>query len=130
MGVQVFGDAGGRSRSTKAHWTDYQIIRDYLRGLPGFAERVPRANPSQRNSVNEVNAKLRNGHGAITMTVHPRCSQLIKSFLSTVWDENGSILKDADSYEHATDTARYITHELFPIERSLQHGRVVKPRGR
>lgn len=122
-GVWIFGDAAGRARSTKAHVTDYDIIKDRLGHLPGYFERFPLHNPSQRESINTLNALLRNGNGEVSYSIHPRCVETIKSWQSTVYDDKGQIEKGADSYEHLTDGLRYFAWEIAPLDRTLRRGR-------
>lgn len=136
-GILIYGDAGGRSRNTKAgselggHWTDYDIIREELYGMPGYEERVPKTNPLQRDSINAVNAKLKNGHGQVTLGVHTRCSELRRSFLATRYAEHSNppkIEKGPDTYEHASDTARYVVWPLFPVSEEIRRGRATAAR--
>lgn len=123
-GLRVYGDAGGRSRSTKTRWTDYDIIADLLGQLPGFQEHVPSANPSQRESINTLNALMRNGHGVVSYAIHPSCVQTIKSLLTTVYDDKGQIYKAPDSFEHLTDGLRYVAWQVAPLETTLRRGKV------
>ena len=122
-GLRIYGDAGGRSRSTKARWTDYDIIRDQLGHLPNYQEHVPTHNPSQRESINTVNALLRNGHGVVSYAIAPTCVETIKSLLTTVYDDNGQIYKGEDSYEHLTDGLRYMAWGIAPIDQTLRRGK-------
>jgi hypothetical protein len=121
-GIQIYGDASGRSRSTKAHLTDYDIIADQLGHLPDYREMFPLHNPSQRESINTFNALLRNGHGETSYRIHPRCVETIKSLQTTRYDDRGGIYKGEDSYEHLTDGLRYLAWEAAPIHDTLRRG--------
>lgn len=128
-GVHIHGDAGGFSRSTKARWTDYQIIKQHLGHMPGFREFATRRNPSQRDSINAVNALLRNGYGEVNYAVHPRCIGVIRSFLATKYDDKGQIFKKGnEGDEHFTDGIRYKVWDIAPLERSIAHGSEPKQR--
>lgn len=122
-GVWIFGDAAGRARSTKSHMTDYDIIRDRLGHLPGYTERFPTYNPAQRESINTLNALLKNGNGDVAYSIHPRCAETIRSFQTTCYDDNGSIFKGEGAYEHLTDGLRYFAWDVAPIEVSMRRGR-------
>lgn len=122
-GVGIYGDAAGRARSTKAHVTDYDIIQDRLGGMNGYFERFPVNNPSQRESINTLNALLRNGNGHVSYSIHPRCAETIKSWQTTVYDDRGGIYKGDDSYEHLTDGLRYLAWAIAPIDVTMRQGR-------
>jgi len=131
-GLHIHGDSGGNQRRSQAgdalrgHWTDYDIIREKMAGIRGFYEAVPAANPRQRDSTNAVNSKLRNGEGQVRVAVNPRCKNLIRSLLSTHWDESSNpskIYKGPDADEHCSDTARYVIAELFPVSESVRRKR-------
>lgn len=128
-GLRIYGDAGGRSRSTKTRWTDYDIISDLLGHFPNYGENVPSTNPGQRESINTFNALLRNGHGVVSYSIHPSCVQTIKSLLTTVYDDKGQIYKAPDSYEHLTDGLRYIAWQVAPIDTVLRRGKTAERRG-
>jgi len=129
-GVHIYGDASGRARSTKAHVTDYDIIKDRLGHMPGYQEHFPTSNPSQRESINELNALLRNGDGDVGYHIHPMCVETIKSFQSTRYaDGRREIYKGEDAYEHLTDGLRYLAHQVAPIHESLRRGRAKRTGG-
>lgn len=123
-GLRVCGDAAGRARSTKSIHTDYDIIEDRLSWMPNFKLDVPTANPSQRESINTLNALLKNGNGHISYSIHPRCVETVKSWQTTVYVEGTrEIYKGDDSYEHLTDGLRYVAWAVAPIDRTLRAGR-------
>ena len=130
-GVRVYGDASGRARSTKSRHTDYQIIEQLIgQAMPGFEVSVPRTNPSQRESINTLNGLMKNGYGEISYAINGMCPESIKSLLTTVYDDNGSIAKGGDHYEHLTDGLRYIAWDVAPIETTIAKGRKKTTRGR
>jgi hypothetical protein len=128
-GVRIYGDAAGRARSTKAHVTDYDIIRDRLGHMPGYQEHFPTNNPSQRESINTLNALLKNGHGHVAYGIHPSCVETIRSWQTTVYDDNNQIYKGEDAYEHLTDGLRYLAWAVAPIHESLRRGRAKRTGG-
>jgi len=124
-GVRIYGDASGRARSTKARMTDYDIIKDRLGDMRGFQEHFPVQNPAQRESINTLNALLKNGLGDIAYAIHPNCVETIRSLTTTIYDETtGGIFKGNGAYEHLTDGLRYFAWSVAPIEQSLRRGRV------
>jgi len=66
---------------------------------------------------------LRNGNGHVSYSINPRCVETIKSWQTTVYDDNGSIYKGDDAYEHLTDGLRYLAWEIAPIETTMRRGR-------
>ena len=80
-GVVIYGDATGQRLQT-AGTTDYQIIREFFRrtAYQNVRFRVPPSNPSVRERVALVNAKLFSASEEVHLFVHPRCRGLITDF--------------------------------------------------
>jgi hypothetical protein len=115
-GVVVFGDANGASRHTASDVTDFGAIRKYFtsRGVV-FHYKVPKSNPSVRDRVGLVNARLCNAAGDVQMTVSPRCKELIDDFEQVAYSENSTQIdksKDRDR-THASDALGYLVWQEF-----------------
>jgi len=108
--IVVYGDASGQSLKTSGT-TDFQMIRDYFsrhyRGRMDY--RVPKSNPSVRDRILRVNAKLRNAAGEIQMLVAPKCVELIKD-LEEVSYKNGTSAVDKGDQKrtHLSDALGYL----------------------
>lgn len=119
--VIVYGDAAGSTAHTVTGNSDYFLIRDFFRGLPGLRLelRVPRANPPVRDRVNTVNARLLNAAGERSLFIHPRCTELIAD-LEQVGYKPGSSQLDKESDPARTHTSDalgyYIWYEFRPAE--------------
>ena len=97
-GVVIYGDASGQRLQT-AGTTDYQMIKDYFRATAyGHLKfQVPASNPSVRERVALVNAKLFSANEEIHLFVDPRCKGLITDFEEVAFKpDSGIIDKDRD----------------------------------
>lgn len=120
------GDATGRARSTKSKRSDYEIIQDVFREERKNLElRVPRSNPSVRDSANAVNSLLRSKDDRVRMYFdRDRCPDVILSVEGARY-RPGTLEKDdsadADPHRrdktHFADTVRYVAAALFPLNK-------------
>jgi Phage terminase large subunit len=122
--IQWFGDASGRSGSTKSQHSDYDIIKDFFRkSRIRFDLNVDLANPSIRDSANEVNARLKNGLGQINLFFDKqKCPDVILSIEGCAYKPGTTEKDDSKDRDpkqkvktHFSDTVRYIIHQLFPL---------------
>ncbi len=123
-----FGDASGESSSTKSQNSDYDIIRRFFRTKEGIelTMKVPKANPSIRDSANAVNTKLENAKGEIGILFDPiSCPDVILSVEGTSYRPGTSEKDDSKDRDpkakiktHFGDTTRYIVNTLFPIRKT------------
>ena len=115
-GVVVCGDANGESMHTASDSTDYKVIRKFFadRGV-NLRMSVPKANPSVRDRVGLVNAKLCNAAGDVSLIVSPRCKELIDDFEQVAYEEESvRIDKDKDRQRtHASDALGYLVWKEF-----------------
>ena len=74
-GIVIYGDASGQRLQT-AGTTDYQIIKEFFRrtAYSNLKFRVPASNPSVRERIGLVNAKLYSADEKVQVIVHPRCT--------------------------------------------------------
>jgi hypothetical protein len=115
-GVVVCGDANGTSTHTASDSTDYQVIRRYFseRGVK-LRMNTPKSNPSVRDRVATVNAKLCSAAGDVSMMVSPRCRELIDDFEQVAYEEESTqIDKNKDRKRtHASDALGYLIWREF-----------------
>ncbi len=109
-GVRIYGDASGHSAHSVGG-TDYQVIRSFMtehRYDAGFL--APISNPSVRDRVALVNAKLRGADGVVRLKMKARCSDLIADFEQVTYKEGtGVIDKDRDpARTHLSDALGYM----------------------
>ena len=115
----VYGDASGAHLQTTGGRSDYSIIREFFRNLPGFDMRliVPAANPPVRDRVNALNARLTNARGERHLYVNPGCTELIADLEQVAYKPGSSQLdKDRDSARtHASDALGYYVWQDFRL---------------
>jgi phage terminase large subunit len=110
-GIVIYGDASGQRLQT-AGTTDYQIIKEYFRqtAYRALKFRVPASNPSVRERVALVNAKLFSASEEVTLVTDPRCKGLIRDFEEVTFKpDSGVIDKDRDpGRTHLSDALGYL----------------------
>jgi len=115
-GLVIYGDASGQRLQT-AGTTDYQMIREYMRGTvygsPKF--RVPSSNPSVRERIALVNSRLFSAGEEAQLFVDPRCKGLITDFEEVSFKpDSGVIDKDKDSQRtHLSDALGYLLWQEY-----------------
>ena len=127
-GVQVYGDASGRSGNTSSGTSDYQFIREFFtrnRRLNGGLS-VGSANPRVRDRVNAVNAYLRNAKGDRRLLIDGRCRELIQDLEQVCYKPGSTQLdKDGDPRRtHLSDALGYLLWQEFrPLRRVGEQAR-------
>jgi hypothetical protein len=110
-GIVIYGDASGQRLQT-AGTTDYRIIRDYFRqtAYGNLKFRVPASNPSVRERIGLVNAKLFSADEEVRLLIHPRCTGLIADFEEVTFKPETSVIdKERDSKRtHLSDALGYL----------------------
>jgi len=110
-GIVIYGDASGQRLQT-AGTTDYQIIKEYFRqtAYRGVKFRVPASNPSVRDRVALVNAKLFSAAEEVSLFTHPRCKGLTMDFEEVTFKPDSSVIdKDKDPKRtHLSDALGYL----------------------
>lgn len=110
-GVEVYGDANGSATHTNSESTDYGVIRDYFRDRGGKVKfKVQRSNPTVRDRIGLVNAKLRSATDDVSLFVSPKCKELIDDFEQVSYEEESTqIDKNKDRRRtHASDALGYL----------------------
>jgi len=110
-GLVIYGDASGQRLQT-AGTTDYQIIKEFFRQTAycGVRFRVPASNPSVRERVGLVNAKLISASGDTQLFVDPGCKGLIADFEEVTYKPETSVIdKEKDPKRtHLSDAIGYL----------------------
>jgi hypothetical protein len=114
-GLTVYGDASGANQRTTGN-SDYDLIREYF-GRVRFRNvryEIPTRNPSVRDRIAVVNARLRNAFGEVTLRVHRRCTELIADFEEVTYKpESTEIDKGRDPRRtHLSDALGYLIWQL------------------
>jgi hypothetical protein len=115
-GVEIFGDASGYQQRTTGN-SDYDIIQEYLKTYTTLQVnyRAARSNPSVRERVMLMNARLRSASGATAVLLDEKCVELIKDFEQVAYKEyTFQIDKDRDRMRtHISDALGYLLWEEF-----------------
>jgi len=115
-GLVIYGDASGQRLQT-AGTTDYQILKEYFRRTEyrSLKFRVPPSNPSVRERVALVNAKLFSAGEEVRLFVHPRCVGLVADFEEVTFKPETSVIdKERDSKRtHLSDALGYLIWQEY-----------------
>jgi hypothetical protein len=123
-----FGDASGRSGSTKSQRSDYEIIREFFRSKKIEVDmRVPQANPSIRDSANAVNAMLKNADGISNLFFdRTKCPDVVLSVEGTKYKIGTNEKDDSNDRNdksrvktHFGDTVRYVVNQIQPLRKKI-----------
>lgn len=118
-GLAIYGDATGNARDSTSGTSDWTIVRNRLRDVNKLRMKVPAGNPSVKDTLNAVNARLHSAAGEVRLYVHPRCTQLIRNLSDALWPG------DLDAH-HSLAWLRYFVHREYPVrlERSAGPQRI------
>jgi hypothetical protein len=115
-GIVIYGDASGQRQQT-AGTTDYQIIKEFFRrtAYRNLKFRVPPSNPSVRERIALVNAKLFSANEEVRLLVHPRCTGLVADFEQVTYKPETSVIdKERDSKRtHLSDALGYLIWQEY-----------------
>jgi hypothetical protein len=115
-GIVIYGDASGQRLQT-AGTTDYQIIKEYFRrtAYQNLKFRVPPSNPSVRERIALVNAKLFSADEEVRLLVHPRCTGLVADFEEVTFKPETSVIdKERDTKRtHLSDALGYLIWQEY-----------------
>ena len=110
-GIVICGDASGQRQQT-AGTTDYRIIKEFFRqtAYRNLKFRVPPSNPSVRERIALVNAKLFSAGEEVRLFVHPRCTGLVTDFEEVTFKPDTSVIdKERDPKRtHLSDALGYL----------------------
>jgi hypothetical protein len=101
--------------------SDYQVVREFFRqaGYEKVTYRVPRANPSVRERVGLVNAKLRSAAEETHLFIDRKCLETIRDLEQVTYKPDSTVIdKDRDPRRtHLSDALGYlIWQECRPLE--------------
>lgn len=126
LNLYVYGDATGEAHRTSSLRTDWQIVKDFISRYPERFHaqfRVPSANPTQRDRVNCVNARLMNYAKKARLFLSPKCEELAIDLEQVGWktDAAKNVLADLDKSDpmrtHLSDALGYLIAREFPMRR-------------
>lgn len=106
-GLAIYGDASGSARDSTSGTSDWAIIRNTLKNYSPKMK-VPKANPSIKDTINAVNAKIKAADGSSNLLIDKRCTQIINDLRSAIWPS------DLEP-QHALAGLRYFTEYEYPI---------------
>lgn len=106
----VYPDPAGKARSTTSSRSDHAILREN-----GFVVKARKSHPSHRDRLASLNRKLKDATGEITMTVDPKCVELIRDLEQCVRDEKGGIEKKDLERTHFLDACSYYIEFKYPV---------------
>jgi hypothetical protein len=107
-GVEVYGDAAGRTPGQGSGKSDYIIIREEYSGRFPLVFRNLVANPGIKDTVNAIRRKMLDRYGRVNVFIHPRCKRLIDDLKKAPWPSNLSEF-------HALAAFRYLIYALSDI---------------
>jgi len=127
-GVILIGDATGKAgQRAAAGQSDYDIIGQTLdRYGISWINQTPESNPSVKDRVNNLNAKLKSASGEVKLTLNPKkCPNLKRDFDRVVWKSSNSdkVVLDQVSnplLTHASDGVGYAVWALSPINSNVK----------
>jgi hypothetical protein len=122
--IFMYGDSTGHMRRAESEGlrSAWEQVNDVLMPILGrrYHFDVPKANPTQYDSITLLNAKMQNDAGEVTYFVAPWCTELIADYEQTVPKEDGSewIDKRKDKMRtHWQDPERYRVWVRYPGSR-------------
>lgn len=117
-GIDLYGDATGRSRSTQSNITNYQIIEDELRGY-GISNYVGTSNPAERDRVNAVNGMICNSKGLRRVQINPDCKNLIRDLEQVSFKEGSTQIDKRKDVRltHTSDAFGYFIEQEFSLDK-------------
>jgi len=105
--LHVYGDATGSARDSTSGTSDWRIVSNRLKQLCPIIK-VPRANPHIKDTINAVNARLKDAAGGVHVSIDPRCHRLIDDLNTALWPG------DLEPH-HALSWFRYFAEREYPI---------------
>lgn len=128
--VYVYGDpAGGARHTAQTQGTDWDIVRDILRGPFGdrMLWRVAKKAPYVRDRINAVNSRLCSTDGTVRFAVDPsKAPNVVRDFEGVTLLQGGSGEVDKKGCErqgltHLSDAIGYYIAEKYPVGGSFSY---------
>jgi hypothetical protein len=123
--VKIYGDSSGNQHRTSGAETDWAIIKQFFKLHVGTLQPeyyIPASNPSVRDRVNCVNARLRNYWEESHLLIDPSCKELIRDLEEVAWalDSVGNptteMNKSDKARTHASDALGYFVAQAFSLK--------------
>jgi hypothetical protein len=114
----LYGDAtGGAKKSSGVKGSDWDIIKNKLKGVFNYHEKYKKSNPPVRVRINSVNSRLIAADGYVGTIVDKKCKFLIRDFEGVTCDDTGDIEKsDIKSLlTHISDGFGYFVEVEHPF---------------
>lgn len=129
-GIILCGDATSKAgQRAAAGQSDYDIICSTLDAAGvRYTNETPDSNPTIRDRVNNVNARLLDGQNQTHMWIHSRCKELIEDFEKVQWKKNAVATLDPGTkgmLTHPSDGIGYAISAMTPIPSRHQVGNMV-----
>lgn len=109
----IYPDPAGHNRSTQSSKSDFAILREN-----NFIIRARKSHPTQKDRINALNRKLQDADGNISISIDPKCKELIKDFEQCTRTKTGGIDKTDLERTHCLDASSYLIEYRFPIVHS------------
>lgn len=119
--VILAGDATGKAgQRAAAGKSDYSILCEILDGAGiRYENRTPEANPTIRDRINTMNAKLKSATGSHHLFVHPKnCPNLVRDFQRVSWKQGGTFILDQttdSTLTHISDAVGYVVSAMSKL---------------
>lgn len=109
----IYPDPAGHNRSTQSSKSDFAILREN-----GYIIRARKNHPTQKDRLNALNRKLLDADGNISLSIDPKCKELIKDYEQCTRTKTGGIDKTDLERTHCLDASSYLIEYRFPIVHS------------
>lgn len=123
-GWQFYGDASGRSGSTKSEYSDYTIIANNERfKKAGRTMHYPPENPSRHDRFSAANARLCSADGVHHAFIDPKCHKLIEDLEMRAYIPGTMKLPENEgAVGHSSDSWSYPIVRLWPLRFNMGKG--------
>lgn len=123
-GINLYGDATGKNRSTASNLTNWKIIEEELAAY-GVSKHVPLANPAERDRVNAVNGLICNSKGERRFFANPKkCPKLVSDLEQVAFKDGTTQIDDKKNLDltHPSDAVGYQIEKEFSLNRWKTEG--------
>jgi hypothetical protein len=120
-GFKFYGDASGRSGSTKSEYSDYAIIANDPRfKKAGRTLHYPQENPSRHDRFSAANAKLCNADNEHHAFIDERCTHLIEDLEMRAYVPGTMKLPEKEgTLGHMSDAWSYVLYRIWAVRFDL-----------
>lgn len=104
--------SGAQTKTSQLAGNDHTILRNM-----GLTVHTPRANPRVKDRIQAVNVGLRNALDEISIHIHPRCEELIKTMQFQEVNEYTGAPDKTKGLDHMGDALGYLVNILKPTQK-------------